>query len=451
MSLPLRSTTWSPVDCIPGAKLTESGLLELLPGEVVLWDHADLIELRAAVPDEALSALTFGGNLANTSGKTWVDRSLDYQLTITTHRIVFQKNTSTTTTTNTEEHHGDESKSTSQRNQARFLHLSNLIADTQLEKGSLFKSARILLYTILGELYVIFRGDKSTAHAKDVLQHLETAVRRKEWETEYKLQQMEKATVALSSDKVGVDAILSRSAARQEQATNVATQAFAGDAETLMEEAAALIKIIEKYVTTLDKHENDDDDNGNDNNASSSLEDNKRLTDLLQNMGMTAALRKADYKGREDAYYSQLARQLADFLRPKIKNTMMTLTDVYCLYNRARGSNLISPEDLLQAINQMERLQLGLSHHIFPSGLRVLQDASLNQDKMAELLQDLATTTMSQKNAGISQVEVSRQLHVSVLLAQEQLLAAERLGSLVRDETTESIRFFPNRFVEWCE
>ena len=30
----------------------------------------------------------------------------------------------------------------------------------------------------------------------------------------------------------------------------------------------------------------------------------------------------------------------------------MTLTDVYCLYNRARGTDLISPDDLLQAASE---------------------------------------------------------------------------------------------------
>ena len=44
------------------------------------------------------------------------------------------------------------------------------------------------------------------------------------------------------------------------------------------------------------------------------------------------------------------ARQLADFLAPRLERTqgVMTLPDVYCLFNRARGSELISPEDLIK-------------------------------------------------------------------------------------------------------
>lgn len=44
--------------------------------------------------------------------------------------------------------------------------------------------------------------------------------------------------------------------------------------------------------------------------------------------------------------------QLADFLRVPLERAggMMTLPDVYCLFNRARGTELVSPDDLLQVL-----------------------------------------------------------------------------------------------------
>ena len=44
--------------------------------------------------------------------------------------------------------------------------------------------------------------------------------------------------------------------------------------------------------------------------------------------------------------------QLADFLRVPLERAggMMTLPDVYCLFNRARGTELVSPDDLLQVM-----------------------------------------------------------------------------------------------------
>jgi ESCRT-II complex subunit VPS36 len=417
----MSSTTWSPIDCLPAAKLTASGLLDLQEHEILLWTwrQGDM-ELRAG--DEPMAALTPGGNLANTTGKTWKDRSINLSVSISTHRIVLFSN--------------DNDSTGNSKGKARFLHLSNLLSSSL--ETSMFKSPKIILVSVLGDLLLVFRGDKASINAKDAFSFLQTATRRQEWETESKLTKMNQEQKEQNQEKVGVDAILSRTTARHQQAATVTDQAFTGDAETLLQEAAALVQIIHKYVATLDKHEKADGDENN---------DTERLASMLKDMGMASALSKADYKGREDAYYSQLARELADFLRPKLKNTMMTLTDVYCLYNRARGSNLLSPEDLLHAIDHMERLSLGLSHRVFPTtGLRVLQDAALDDDQLSKRLQEFAETKTT---AGITEIESSRRLHVSVLLAHEQLLAAERGGYLVRDETTESIRFFPNRFNEW--
>lgn len=40
---------------------------------------------------------------------------------------------------------------------------------------------------------------------------------------------------------------------------------------------------------------------------------------------------------------------------------MMTLPDVYCRVNRARGIELLSPEDLLNACQVLGRLNLPIS------------------------------------------------------------------------------------------
>ena len=44
--------------------------------------------------------------------------------------------------------------------------------------------------------------------------------------------------------------------------------------------------------------------------------------------------------------------------------------------------------------------------------------------------------------------ELSRLIGVSVVLAKERLLFAEKDGVLCRDETVEGLRFFINRFME---
>ena len=49
-------------------------------------------------------------------------------------------------------------------------------------------------------------------------------------------------------------------------------------------------------------------------------------------------------------FHQQLALQLADFLAPHLEHArgVMTLPDTYCLFNRARGTELVSPEDLIK-------------------------------------------------------------------------------------------------------
>lgn len=45
---------------------------------------------------------------------------------------------------------------------------------------------------------------------------------------------------------------------------------------------------------------------------------------------------------------------------------VLLLQDVYCLFNRARGTALISPDDLVNACSGFERLRLPLRLRHFP-------------------------------------------------------------------------------------
>ena len=138
----------------------------------------------------------------------------------------------------------------------------------------------------------------------------------------------------------------------------------------------------------------------------------------------------------------------------------MTLTDVYCLFNRARGTNMISPDDLLKALDLMKELGLGMSRRSFKSsGVLVIQDDAFDDEVMAKKLSNLASASMKQKAeplgaeasftddvGGITVIDVSRTLKIPALLANEQLLSAEQMGWLCRDSTIEGVRYFPNLF-----
>lgn len=76
---------------------------------------------------------------------------------------------------------------------------------------------------------------------------------------------------------------------------------------------------------------------------------------------------------------------------------MMTLTDVYCRVNRARGLELLSPEDLLNASRQLGPLDLPLVLRVFDSGVMVLQIRSLDDEAVVESIAELVNFSKFKK------------------------------------------------------
>ena len=186
--------------------------------------------------------------------------------------------------------------------------------------GGMWKTPKTIVSTYaLGDLQIIFRGNPGKDR-DEFGKHLQKALDRQAWQSTHKLEEKKKTTTTSIKRKVGVDAILSKNAARHKEAAQLTDSAFDGDAESLLKEAAELVTIIQKYVSTLEQ-------NGEGNNP-----EQAQLTDMLSNMGMTSALSKSDMSTTD--FIQLLARQLADFVLPRLKQAggVMTLTDVYCLF-----------------------------------------------------------------------------------------------------------------------
>ena len=112
-------------------------------------------------------------------------------------------------------------------------------------------------------------------------------------------------------------------------------------------------------------------------------------------------------------------------------------------WTHGRGSELLSPDDLLAACHLLERLGLPLRMHRFESGVVVVRDEARGAEWAGERLAQLAPAA---GKAGLGEGEVALRLGVSPALALEQLLAAELAGLLCRDEAPEGLRFFRNAF-----
>jgi ESCRT-II complex subunit VPS36 len=488
------SSSWTPFTCLPPAALTPSGLVQFdaQDQEVELIRRGPL-ELRWQQQQGGGGGNNGNGNDGNGNGNEpmapcpkgvstrgsamfWQSRHASLQVIVTTHRLVFQEESNSSNNN----HNNNNNNNMTQQN-ARFVHLSN-VHQIEATGGPSFlhpnASHKLVIRTFTytaGELVVALTQKQ---HRDGLHDSLSLALQRKQWEMATRLQEQEVLQTSMARRRVGVDHILTKNKLKHQHAAQLAEDALSGDAEQLLQQASALLQVIQKYTKLLQQQQKSANDNSdakdaNTNNATTN-EDAEKLALMLQDMGMTSALTKDHFasssskggrreggnskkkkKDEADAsYYEWLARQLVDFLWTRLPTMggVISLTDVYCLWNRARGTNLISPEDLRQACDLLREGEdggalnhLGISQRTFDSGVVVLQmdkqqggdNSNNNNNNKFQGLVDMCPTTA---------LEASHVLKVSPLLALEQLKQAEQEGWLCRDTTLETTRFYPNRF-----
>ncbi|XP_041358148.1 vacuolar protein-sorting-associated protein 36-like [Gigantopelta aegis] len=168
-----------------------------------------------------------------------------------------------------------------------------------------------------------------------------------------------------------------------------------------------------------------------------------KFKSYLLSMGIPNPVTRETH-GTGDKYYSSLARELVAVLEKPIEECggMMTLTDVYCRVNRARGMELLSPEDLLHGCELMELLRLPIRLRTFDSGVMVLQIQTHNEEEVIT-----KTSKQVEERVSLTAEELAQLVGVSVILAKERLLLTEKVGGVCRDETVEGLRFYPNYFL----
>ena len=174
-----------------------------------------------------------------------------------------------------------------------------------------------------------------------------------------------------------------------------------------------------------------------------------------------------------EKYHEDLARQLQDFLLDPAKGEpltkahgVMTLTDVYCLYNAARGIEMVSPLDLKKACGTFGRIGSPLRVRSLKSGgqsptpatARVSRFTELcvvavavvesNSASDAEVDKRLTGTVDGAQSGNVSADELANLSGMSLYIAKEQLEGAEARGVLARDESIRGVRYWKNRFLE---
>lgn len=70
---------------------------------------------------------------------------------------------------------------------------------------------------------------------------------------------------------------------------------------------------------------------------------------------------------------------------------LMSLSDAFCRVNRARGFELLSPEDFFEACRTLEKLNLPITLRKFESGVLVLQLQSKTDNELEKELKKLVS------------------------------------------------------------
>ncbi|XP_043388413.1 vacuolar protein-sorting-associated protein 36 isoform X2 [Chelonia mydas] len=211
---------------------------------------------------------------------------------------------------------------------------------------------------------------------------------------------------------------------RKETDKNI-SEAFE-DLSKLMEKAKEMVELSKSIANKIKEKQGDITE-----------DETIRFKSYLLSMGIANPVTRETY-GSGTHYHMQLAKQLAGILQAPLEERggIMSLTEVYCLVNRARGLELLSPEDLVNACKMLVALKLPLS------GVMVIELQSHNEEEMVASALD----TVSEKGS-LTAEEFAKLVGMSVLLAKERLLLAEKMGHLCRDDSVEGLRFYPNLFM----
>ncbi|KAL4422699.1 hypothetical protein ABPG75_008896 [Micractinium tetrahymenae] len=275
----------------------------------------------------------------------------------------------------------------------------------------------------------------------------------------------------------GVAAILQRVQDQVDATGSTMDQAFS-DLSQLMRKAEEMVQLAQ-YFRERVAARREGGEPGEELDAETALD--------LANLGIVSPVTR-DTAG--SLYFQELARQLADFLAGPMQRAggIMPLPDVYCLYNRARGTELISPDDLTSAVKLFPQIRAPFALREFASGVKVVQSLSHSDEAVCKRIAEMvapqpagATSAAAAAAAGgaapplapaaasaaamaegeaallaslgpsLTRLQVAVGLGVPLAVAGEHLRMAEARGVVCRDDGPEGLRYWRNFFPDFAD
>nr|CAG4651990.1 EOG090X09MN [Triops cancriformis] len=316
----------------------------------------------------------------------------------------------------------------------------SLVVYTEEERGGLTRSHKVVLHLngapttkppgpsqtpIANHIKLSF----TSGGAADFFLKLKPVLGEKQWEklaSHPRPTMITPKTIPTRSGIVGIERMLQEKTQQTEHNISLAFQ----DLQKLMDMAKDMVSLAKSMSVKIKEKQGDITE-----------DETVRFKSYLLSLGIEDPVTKESF-GSDNTYYQELAKEIAQILQQPVQDRggMISLSDAYCIVNRARGLELISPADLLSACQEMHRLSsLPLKLRNFDSGLLVLQ---LNTQSDDEVNHDTADKVEGSFPLGAE--ALAAQMGISVSLAKGRLLAAERAGLIVRDDSIHGLFFYPN-------
>ncbi|KAI0537434.1 EAP30/Vps36 family-domain-containing protein [Xylaria digitata] len=227
------------------------------------------------------------------------------------------------------------------------------------------------------------------------------------------------------------------------------------DLEALMASAKEIVALAESFARQVG--------NGTD---SAATEANALLAESASQLGLITTkdiVGGRSGSGSESLYLSELSRNLAEFLTDDARGVLkkaggiMTLVDLWAMFNRARGGvELVSPNDFEKAARMWEKLKLPVRLRTFKSGVMIVQSRDRTDDytirTLLAWLRDLHEITPERDvpwdwqvfGRGVTAHDAADRFGWSIGVAEEELEMAEERGVLCREEDLEGLKFWEN-------
>jgi ESCRT-II complex subunit VPS36 len=256
------------------------------------------------------------------------------------------------------------------------------------------------------------------------------------------------ASAEFTTSRAGISGIEREAKKRERAIDRTLEQAFA-DLDALMANAKTVVDLSHRLAAQGAR-------------AGGELSTEQGRNDLLSAMSDMGIANPITKEMAGSQYHMQLAREMAEFLPNLVhrEGGMLLLTDVYCLVNRARGTQLITPMDCVtacQLFSQLGGTPLRLKE--FDSGVKAVVADDRTEGNIAQRIRTQLQEEEKQADGvnstvwsagrtyiSVSPLRLSNLWHISIVLAKQYLFVAEQLQVLCRDESTHGLCFALNHF-----